>query len=177
MLNGELFRAPISKNVQRVLDVGTGTGIWAIDFADEFPSAQVIGNDLSPIQPSFVPPNCSFEIDDCESAWPYRQGQGFDFIHMRSMAGSITDWPRLFRQAFEHMNPGGWIEIQEYAIQMHVEEGDENMPETIANWLAETDRASKIINKTMNVVGGLREDVIKAGFTATQEDIYKVSPF
>src|SRR5450432_1365299 len=102
ILNGDLFRAPISRNVQRVLDIGTGTGIWAIDFADEFPSAQVIGNDLSPIQPSFLPPNCAFEIDDCENSWPYKLDQGFDFIHIRSMAGSITDWPKLFRQAYKH---------------------------------------------------------------------------
>jgi methylase of polypeptide subunit release factors len=33
-----------------VLDIGTGTGIWAIDFADEHPEAEVIGTDLSPIQ-------------------------------------------------------------------------------------------------------------------------------
>lgn len=38
--------------VKRVLDVGTGTGIWAIDFGDEHPDATVIGVDLSPIQPS-----------------------------------------------------------------------------------------------------------------------------
>ena len=38
--------------VKRVLDVGTGTGIWAIDFGDEHPEAEVIGVDLSPIQPS-----------------------------------------------------------------------------------------------------------------------------
>jgi len=61
-LGGKLFLAPISENPQRVLDVGTGTGIWAIDFADQFPSAQVIGTDLSPIQPSDVPPNVYFEV-------------------------------------------------------------------------------------------------------------------
>jgi len=27
--------------VKRVLDVGTGTGIWAIDFGDEHPEAEV----------------------------------------------------------------------------------------------------------------------------------------
>ena len=30
---GELCRAPI-KNPKRVLDLGTGTGIWAMDFAE-----------------------------------------------------------------------------------------------------------------------------------------------
>lgn len=27
------------------------------DFADEFPNTRVIGTDISPIQPSWVPPN------------------------------------------------------------------------------------------------------------------------
>lgn len=32
-LDGKLFQAPVRKdaNVQRILDVGTGTGIWAMD--------------------------------------------------------------------------------------------------------------------------------------------------
>lgn len=33
LLKGELQRAPIDKP-GRVLDLGTGTGIWAIDFAE-----------------------------------------------------------------------------------------------------------------------------------------------
>lgn len=35
ILGGELFVSPIERNgLQRVLDLGTGTGIWAIDFAE-----------------------------------------------------------------------------------------------------------------------------------------------
>lgn len=47
---GKLFTAPIpkEKKFDHVLDVGTGTGIWAIDFADEHPEATVLGIDLSP---------------------------------------------------------------------------------------------------------------------------------
>lgn len=33
LLKGELHRAPI-QNPKKVLDLGTGTGIWAIDFAE-----------------------------------------------------------------------------------------------------------------------------------------------
>ncbi|EQB58124.1 hypothetical protein CGLO_01662 [Colletotrichum gloeosporioides Cg-14] len=55
--------------VKRVLDVGTGTGLWAIDFADEHPDAEVLGTDLSPVQTTHVPPNAKFEIDDVEEPW------------------------------------------------------------------------------------------------------------
>lgn len=34
VLDGKLHLAPIGKSPQRVLDLGTGTGIWAIDFAE-----------------------------------------------------------------------------------------------------------------------------------------------
>jgi ubiquinone/menaquinone biosynthesis C-methylase UbiE len=34
LLDGKLYLAPISKIPQRVLDLGTGTGIWAIDFGN-----------------------------------------------------------------------------------------------------------------------------------------------
>ena len=40
---GKHFLAPISQSPQNVLDVGCGTGIWAIDFADMYPSANVMG--------------------------------------------------------------------------------------------------------------------------------------
>ncbi|KAE9969589.1 hypothetical protein BLS_005308 [Venturia inaequalis] len=66
LLNNKLFWSPLRPDIQRVLDLGTGTGIWAIDFADLYPSAEVIGTDLSMIQPDWVPPNLRFDIDDAE---------------------------------------------------------------------------------------------------------------
>lgn len=47
----KLYFAPLHKP-RRCLDVGTGTGIWAIDFADEFPECMTTGIDLSPGQPN-----------------------------------------------------------------------------------------------------------------------------
>jgi methylase of polypeptide subunit release factors len=46
LLKGQLHNAPITRNPHRILDVGTGTGIWAIDMADKYPSAEVLGIDL-----------------------------------------------------------------------------------------------------------------------------------
>lgn len=34
LLDGRLHLAPIGKNPQRILDIGTGTGIWAMDMAE-----------------------------------------------------------------------------------------------------------------------------------------------
>lgn len=44
--NGDLYQAPIDDPyTAKVLDLGTGTGIWAIDFANDYPDAEVIGMD------------------------------------------------------------------------------------------------------------------------------------
>jgi len=67
---------------------------------DSFPSAEVIGIDLSPIQPSWVPPNVQFVVDDVECDWMFSENS-FEFIHIRSMLGSIKDWPHLLAQCYK----------------------------------------------------------------------------
>ncbi|KAH8650253.1 methyltransferase domain-containing protein [Tricladium varicosporioides] len=107
-----LHFAPIGVNPQNVLDIGTGTGIWATAMGDQYPSANISGVDLSPIQPRWVPPNVRFIVDDIESPWPYPR-RHFDYIHSRHIVMAIRDWPRLMRQALTHLKPGGWMEMQE----------------------------------------------------------------
>jgi len=82
-LNGRLHIAPIPDDVHRVIDLGTGTGKWAIEFADLHPSADVTGTDLSPIQPISLPPNCQFIVDNVEDEWVYNEP--FDYIHSRML--------------------------------------------------------------------------------------------
>jgi hypothetical protein len=50
-LDGRLHLAPI-ENPQRVLDVGTGTGLWALEYAERYPSAIVIGTGRYPETPA-----------------------------------------------------------------------------------------------------------------------------
>ena len=66
VLDGRNSLVPWSKQKppQKILDLATGTGSWAIDMADEFPEAEIVGTDLSPIQHDLTPPNVQFIIDD-----------------------------------------------------------------------------------------------------------------
>lgn len=79
--------------------------------AEEHHEAQVIGVDLSPIQPIFVPPNLRFLVDDAEDTWLYHES--FDLIHARMMVGSFLDWPKFMRQAYKQLAPGGYLELQD----------------------------------------------------------------
>jgi len=96
--NGYLHYAPIGPTPHRILDIGAGSGIWCVGMGDLYPSAHVIGVDLSANMPEFVPPNVQFEIDDVEDEWTF--SQPFDYIHCRYMVGSIKNWPALVGQCF-----------------------------------------------------------------------------
>jgi hypothetical protein len=73
--------------------------IGAIEIADKFPNLSVVGNDLSPIQPTWIPSNVRFVIDDIEKPWLHKTP--FDFVFGRYLLGSIQGWPALVRSAYE----------------------------------------------------------------------------
>ena len=122
LCNGHLHLAPLH-GPQKILDIGTGTGIWAIEMGEQYPESEIVGIDLSPVQPALyachlpgvliderhadrdvrVPNNVTFEIDDIEArdwTWPDNH---FDYIHSRFMIASISSWKRLIRKAFQYI--------------------------------------------------------------------------
>jgi hypothetical protein len=66
VMDGRLHLSPFSRAhpPRKVLDIATGTGTWAIEMGDKYPEAEIVGTDLSPIQPAFVPPNVRFFVED-----------------------------------------------------------------------------------------------------------------
>ncbi|KKY19190.1 putative sam domain [Phaeomoniella chlamydospora] len=133
--DGKLFSAPIEEDkITHALDIGTGTGLWAIEFADQHPSCSVIGTDLSPIQPTWVPPNCSFLVDDCEATdndWIFPP---MDFIHSRFIIGGIKNWPALFKRAYNALKPGGWIEVHEPNLPIRCDDGTADSSHPMIQW-------------------------------------------
>ncbi|OLN85772.1 hypothetical protein CCHL11_07789 [Colletotrichum chlorophyti] len=98
LCNQKLHFAPIGDSPQQILDIGTGTGAWAIEMGDHYPGATVLGVDLSPIQRGWVPPNVKFEVDDVESEWLCPRNH-FDYIHARHTVMAIKDWKSPFRRS------------------------------------------------------------------------------
>ena len=74
--------------------------------------AQVLEIDLSPIQPTLVPCNCTFQVFNYEKTWNFVRR--FDFIHARTPVGGIKNLDTLLAQAFKHLLPGGYIEFSPF---------------------------------------------------------------
>jgi hypothetical protein len=72
----------------------------------------VIGSDLSAIQPREVAPaNCTFEKDDADEPWLY--DRAFDYVHLRLTCSCFNDQRGVMKQAFDNLNPGGWVEYSD----------------------------------------------------------------
>jgi SAM-dependent methyltransferase len=130
--DGKLHCAPLDKTPQRVLDAGCGTGIWSIEFADQYPDCQITGVDLSPIQPQFVPPNVSFHVDDLEDDWTF--SEKFDFIFSRFMTGSIRNWSKYLKQCYESLEPGGTLELMDIIYPIKSDDGTLTEHAAIDKW-------------------------------------------
>ena len=159
-----------SHKLQKVLDVGTGTGLWALDFADEHPETDVIGVDLSPIQSDFVPPNLSFQIDDLEEPWTW--DVKFDFIYSRMMTSSFADWPRFFEQAYDNLNPGGWLELADIS-PLSCDDGSLKEDSPLHTWVTKLLEGTKIIGRPFDGAKQYKEQLEAQGFTNVTQVVYK----
>ncbi|CAI7643318.1 unnamed protein product [Penicillium crustosum] len=152
LLKGELFQAPIN-NPKRVLDLGTGTGLWAIEYAE-------------------VPPNCRFEIDDFEQPWSY--SKPFDYIHGRELEGSIRDHDSLFKQAFDNLNPNGWFEIASFDVNTYSDDGTHLGATNLLLSIKHMHESSRMFGKDMTSSQSWKDRMKKAGFVNVKEDIHKL---
>ena len=109
------YLADIKDHPRNILDVGCGTGRWAIEMAQAFPKAQVIGLDLEEAPGALKHTrNYLFQQGNMLNGLPYGR-DSFDFVHMRLMVMSIptNKWPQIIQELLRVTRPGGWIELIE----------------------------------------------------------------
>ena len=119
LLENQYTTARIPDNVERILDLGTGPGDWALAMAEHYPKAVIIATDVSAYpQPTNIPPNVIFQIDDAREEWTYKLP--FDMIHIRGLSGAFPNWAHIYMQAFKHLKPGGVLEVVDMGLTQAV---------------------------------------------------------
>ena len=82
-INRRNVLAPISPNATGILDVGTGSGRWVVEVAQEYPKAIVTGMDLSPANPLYeITENVDFIVGDLTEGLQFDDGS-LDLVHSR----------------------------------------------------------------------------------------------
>ncbi|RDW81850.1 hypothetical protein BP6252_02962 [Coleophoma cylindrospora] len=169
-----LSRAPIEDlpgGLHNVLDFATGTGIWAIEFANEHPSAVVTGTDLSPIQPDFVPANCLFVVDDAEDPWEF--SQQFDYIHGRMLVTCFKSHLEVFKSAFSSLRPGGYIELQDLCFPTRCDDGTWDGT-AYKHWMGLIMAGAEALGKDWSRVPKYKAFLQEAGFVDVVEEKYDI---
>ncbi|KAK4685759.1 hypothetical protein P7C73_g4386, partial [Tremellales sp. Uapishka_1] len=98
------------------LDIGVGTGIWAIEMAKEFPRAEWIGTDLAPVQKDYdIPDNLHFVQEDATKGFGYPDAH-FDVIHARMLIAGIRNWKALINEVVRLLKPGALVVFVECVV-------------------------------------------------------------
>lgn len=113
------YLAPIAKP-RDILDVGCGTGRWAMELAAQYPNANVIGVDVAPPLLNESSPtnlradNYTFVQGNVLERLPFAD-KSFDFVHQRYLIMGIPAqrWQQVVAELMRVTRRGGWIELVE----------------------------------------------------------------
>ncbi|KAK0658353.1 Secondary metabolism regulator LAE1 [Lasiodiplodia hormozganensis] len=174
-MGDRLHYAPIRDDPENILDLGTGTGIWCVEMGEQYPSALVQGVDLSPIQPTWLPPNVKFLVDDAEAPWVYPTDY-FDLVHARHTVQAFRNYLGMLKQAHRHLRPGGWVELHEMNYTPSCDDG--SMPDDyqLAKLLSLIGQGLAAMGINLDGVHNIKSQLRDAGFVNVRERTFKL-PF
>ncbi|KAH8704881.1 S-adenosyl-L-methionine-dependent methyltransferase [Talaromyces proteolyticus] len=177
-----LYISPL-REPKHILDIGTGSGIWPIEMATIFPDATITGTDLSPVQPTEVPPNVHFLVEDAtENEWLW-EANHFDYIRLGNMSGALPSVADIMRKVMKVLKPGGWFEWHEIDPTPRCEDGTMPPPEeegfsqyALHDWVELSERAATEIVPTREfiIAPTLAHKMRSAGFVNVDDQSIKV---
>ena len=138
-----------------------------------------------------VPPNVQFEVDDIEEEWTF--SEPFDLVHIRFMACSIADWPKLVNQAFafvlsslstpilqtsnhgdSHTKPGGWCEFKDFDLDIISSDGSLPADSYLMKYHSLVFEALDKIGRDHAPGPKLKDWVASAGYKNIHEDVLAI---
>jgi SAM-dependent methyltransferase len=161
------YAAPLD-NPRSILDVGAGTGRWAMDLALQFPNSRVFGMDLRPpavdreSTPAPRPTNYTFVPGNILEQAPFPD-DSFDFVHQRFLTLAIpaAKWPGVVTELLRITRRGGWVELVETTTPLGAPAIDQ-----MARWGVELTKRSGIDMSLMAHIGELLGNVGAINVTA-----------
>ncbi|KAI9662750.1 MAG: hypothetical protein M1829_006145 [Trizodia sp. TS-e1964] len=174
-------RMAILQPPQRILDIRTGTGIWTMQVGETYPSAEVIGTEIRPVPPKWVPPNWRLRpiiwsrsgfIDREVMIW-LLEGLGsrlfLTLVNIRFMFPAIKEWPAALQQAYRTLKQGGYIELSELGLYTTTtptlnEDPEMKQPIQVWQWLSILETAMAKSGFEKNVSKRFKDMLEDAGF-------------
>jgi SAM-dependent methyltransferase len=161
-----MFRSNILspvKNPLSILDVGSGTGLWAREVATQFPRANVVAVDIAP-QPVYQGgrgPNYTFLQANVLERLPF-DANIFDYVHQRVLVLGIPSdkWMNDVQELKRVTSPNGWVEMCEPCYGV----GTPAL-ETLFRWMG---ILSRFRNIDVGIVSHLGDFLTQAGFRNVQ---------
>ncbi|KAL6886873.1 S-adenosyl-L-methionine-dependent methyltransferase [Trichoderma evansii] len=172
LLGDRLGKAPVHSPAQ-VLDLATGTGIWAIQYAEQHPESTVLGVDLNITEPQgLIPGNCRFLQFDAESdEWPL--AHSFDYVHFGHVVTCFDDTKAVMRKAFDHMKPGGWIEFHDPEVR-HTADDDSAKGTAIEKWVEMAVKGASNVGRDLQKPARYQTWLSETGFVNVREDRFSL---
>lgn len=178
-----LYRAPI-KSPKTVIDIATGTGIWATEFgisthptsytqltrpAKQHPDSTVIGTDINTVNNPPSVPNLSYKLHDAEKdSWETLAP--VDYIHARFVVTCFDDAPKVVSSMFNSLSSGGWLEFQDICFETHDPDG--SVKGTLLDkYIDMLNEAGAAVDRDIHKPKRYAEWMRQAGFVDVQEVI------
>jgi len=162
-----------------IADLGTGTGLFLVQLAEQFPKASLHGFDISPAlypSPQTLPSNVKLEVMDIKQPPSSSELNKYDLVHVRLIAAGIasTEWEAAVNNAVQLLKPGGAIQWEEcnWEASQYYRGGVESSVHTCRKMAAlfkeaMKDRFShnwKILPQTFKTIGlvDVEEDIVSS---------------
>lgn len=106
--------------------------------------------------------------------WDYKEK--FDLIHMRLMLGSFPyeQWDRLYKRAYHHLAPGGWIEHVDVHPQVYAVDDSLPADSILAGYGKLMHDCAMASGNPVDIIDTMRERIENAGFINVHEVNYKI---